>query len=504
MVSLDSNTPVLIGGGQVTHRAAGLDDALSPIELMAEAVRRAADDAGLQRVPVPDALQVVDLLSWKYRDPARFVAAALKITPRRTGLSTSGGNSPQSMVNRAAAAIRDGELELAVLTGAEAWRTRMRARKAGATLPWPVVPESVRPDEVIGKPLEMNLAAERARGIVMPVQIYPIFETALRAAAGESPEEHIVRVSELWAGFAAVAAGNPYAWSPFERSAEELRTPSPSNRMIGLPYTKSMNSNNDVDQGAALLICSVAKARALGVDPDRWVFVHAGTDCHEHTYVSHRWQFDRTPAVERGGRLALELAGVGIDDVGLVDLYSCFPSAVQLGARSLGLATHGETARPLTLTGGLNFAGGPWNNYVMHAIATMIGALRAGAGSGAGDLGLIWANGGYATKHAFGIYGTTPPADGFRHAEPQDEIDVLPRRELASEADAAGPATIEGYTVMFDRDGAPEQAIAACLLADGRRAWGTSSAAEVATAMCDGEWVGRAVTLLPTGELQPV
>ncbi|MEY2400735.1 MAG: acetyl-CoA C-acetyltransferase, partial [Ilumatobacteraceae bacterium] len=189
----------------------------------------------------------------------------------------------------------------------------------------------------------------------------------------------------------------------------------------------------------------------------------------------------------------LELAGCSIDDLGLIDLYSCFPSAVQLGARSLGLSLD----RQLTRTGGLPFAGGPWNNYVMHAIATMVADLRAEPG----ERGLVWANGGYVTKHSFGIYSTEPSADGFRHDHPQAEIDALPEREFATPVDAEGPATIEAYTVMHSRDGGPETAIGACLLADGRRAWGMSTEAGLAAAMCDGEWVGTRVTLSGSGVL---
>ena len=248
-----------------------------------------------------------------------------------------------------------------------------------------------------------------------------------------------------------------------------------------------MNSNNDVDMGAAVIICSVEAARRLGVAEDRWVFPHSGTDCHEHPFVSNRDTFARTPAIELGGKRALELAGLDIDDIAVVDLYSCFPSAVQLGAQSLGLSTD----RQLTRTGGLPFAGGPWNNYVMHAIATVVGDLREQPG----EHGLVWANGGYATKHAFGVYGTEPPAEGFRHAYPQDEIDALPSRELAAAEDAAGTATIEAYTVMHSREGLPEQAIATCLLADGRRAWGLSSDGDVMGALLDGEWVGTDVAL---------
>ncbi len=496
-MSVDPNTPVLIGGGQVSHHAAGLDDALSPIELIAEAVRRAATDAGLGAVPRPDALRVVELLSWRYRDPARFVAAALRVTPRVTGLSTGGGNTPQALVNRTAGEIRRGELELAVIAGAEAWRTRQRARRQIGRPPWTKIPETVVPDEVLGGPLEMNLPAEQEQGITLPIQLYPIFETALRAAAGETPAEHLVRISEMWARLSQVAATNPYAWSPVARAAEEIRTVSAANRMIGLPYPKAMNSNNDVDQGAAVLICSAAKARSLGVAEDRWIFVHSGSDCHEH-FVSHRPDFLRTPAIERGGAAALTLAGVGIDDIDLIDLYSCFPSAVQYGARSLGLPTDGS--RPLTLTGGLSFAGGPWNNYVTHALATMIGELRA-LGRGRA---LIWANGGHATKHSFGVYGTDPPAEPFRAADPQAEIDALPRRACAERGDSAGGARVEAYTVMHSRDGMPARAIAACVLGDDRRAWATSEDPDVAAAMCTGEWVGLPVAVDGDGGLHLV
>ena len=326
----------------------------------------------------------------------------------------------------------------------------------------------------------------------MPVQVYPMFETALRAAAGRTPEAHQEHLGRLWSGLSKVAARNPHAWIRDAKTPEEITTVSDSNRMIGLPYPKLMNSNNDVDMAAALIMCSAEAARRLGVPEDRWVFPHAGTDCHEHKYVSHRDTFSRTPAIELGGRRALELAGIGIDDVSIIDLYSCFPSAVQLGAQSLGI----DLDRQWSRTGGLTFAGGPWNNYVMHAIATVVQDLREQPG----EYGLVWANGGYATKHAFGVYSTTPP-DEFRHDDPQAEIDRLPRRELASVDDAVGPATIEAYTVMYSREAQPERPIAACLLADGRRAWGMSTDADLATAMCEGEWVGRSIELAADGIL---
>jgi acetyl-CoA C-acetyltransferase len=482
-MALDPRAPVIIGTGQTLQRASTLADARSPIELMAESVRAAAADAKLAEVPAIDSIRLVQFFSWRYNDPGPFLAEALGQTPRELAYTTGGGNTPQSLVNLTSLEIQAGKLDLAVLAGGETWRTRARARKEHHDFGWPKAPEGTKPQRTIGAELTMTHPLEAERGITTPVQLYPMFETALRAAAAESVEEHQVKISELWSRFSVVAAGNAYAWSQRALSPEEVRTPGPANRMIGFPYPKYMNSNNDVDMTAAVIICSVERARALGVPEDRWVFPHAGTDSHEHYFVSDRITFTDTPAIRIGGQRVLELAGVGIDDIEVVDLYSCFPSAVQLGAQSLGLSID----RQLTRTGGLSFAGGPWNNYVMHAIATVVADLRERPGA----LGLVWANGGFVTKHAFGVYSTTPPAAGFRHADPQAEIDALPKR--AVDGDATGDATVEAYTVMHTREGEPETALAACLLPSGARTWATSNDGGVAAAMCEGEWVGRGV-----------
>ena len=489
-MALDSHAPVIIGVGQTLQHTDDLDEALDPSLMMCSAIGDATVDAGLRSIPNPQSVRVVNLLTWKYGDPAYLIAQQLGLTPIETVYTTMGGQSPQSLVNATAAEIQAGDLDIAILAGGEARRTRVRARKSDHPLNWPSAPEDQMP-RVIGEDFVLNHPLELERGVMMPVQIYPIFESAIRARSGLTPEQHLGKISELWSRFSSVAAGNPYAWSRQAWTAEEIRTPSPMNRMVGLPYTKYMNSNNDVDMAAAVIMCSAGKAESLGVPRDRWVFVHAGTDCNEHQFVSNRWSFAETPAVELGGRRVLELAGCSIDDVALIDLYSCFPSAVQLGAQSLGLSLDGQ----LTRTGGLSFAGGPWNNYVMHAIATMVADLR----SAPGERGLVWANGGYVTKHSFGVYSTEPSTDGFRHDHPQTEIDALPQREFATPVDAEGPATIEAYSVMHSREGEPETPIAACLLADGRRAWGMSTEPGLAAAMCDGEWVGTRVNLNGAG-----
>jgi len=493
-MTLDPRTPILVGQGQVSQHTDDLATALDPIGLMAAAVTAAISDASLHGLPDADAIFAVRSLSTKHANPALAVAQRLGISSRRFGVTPHGGNMPQSLVNIAAKQIAAGEMSIAILTGGEATRSRNRARRSGIDLSWSAGVTGDSAPESIGEDLLMNHAIEIERKIAMPIQIYPMFETAIRAASGRSVDEHKQFIGELWSRFSKVAATNPTAWIRKEYSASEITTPSQANRVIGFPYTKLMNSNNDVDMGAALIICSVERAQTLGISKDKWVFLHSGTDCHEHNFVSHRDTFTETPAVRLGGEMAIHLANKTIDEIDIIDLYSCFPSAVQLGAASLGLSINSQ----LTRTGGLSFNGGPWNNYVMHAIGTVMRDLRAAPQQTA----LVWANGGYATKHAFGIYAMTPPTNGFRHGSPQKMVDSLPRRAVADAAQAVGPATIEAYSVMHDRDGAPEIVNAAVLLADGRRAWATSSEKDLATAMTIGEWVGTPTTLTSDGALR--
>ena len=224
---------------------------------------------------------------------------------------------------------------MAIVTGAECGRTWARLSKQGQPTGWSEAPGT--PDEMIGDDLVLWHDAEVARGIRMPIQMYPIFDIALRAALGESVDAHLRRISELWAGFSAVAAGNPNAWIRERKSAEEIRTPGPENRPVSFPYPMLMNSNSRVDMGAALVLTHEEMARKLGVPREKWVYPHAATDAHDHLFVSERDELHRSPAIRIAGGRALELAGVEPKDLAYRDLYSCFPSAVQVSARELGL-----------------------------------------------------------------------------------------------------------------------------------------------------------------------
>ncbi len=477
-MSLDPRTPVLVGIAQLEQRCDDPRAAREPLELMIDAARQAADDArspGL--LAAANSVRVIRGV-WPYENPARVVAERIGAPRAQTVGTVYGGNLVQLTLNQSALSIARGELEVVLMTGAECGNTQRKARAAGIQLEWSKAPGSY--DLVLGSDEAMWHDAERARGLRMPIQFYPMFDNALRFARGESIEEQARRRSELWESFSRVASGNPHAWIREPVSAREIRTVSRSNRPISFPYPKLMNSNSSVDQAAALILCSLDAARRFGVPEDRLVFPHAGTDAHDTYTVSTRDNLHSSPAIRYAGRRALELAGVTADELAHVDVYSCFPCAVEVAAGELGL----RRDRPLTVTGGLTFAGGPLNNYVMHSIARMAEVLREDRGK----RGLITANGGFLTKHAFGVYSTEPPARGFQYDDVQAQVEATPRREAV--VDHVGEVSLEAYTVMYG-EGGPEIAHAACLLPDGRRTWANLSEPGVLQAMTREEFCGR-------------
>mgnify|MGYP001169233212 FL=1 len=485
---MNPNTPVIIGVAQILKRGYDKTNFKEPIDLMVEASKKAAKDAGNPTlVENLDSVRVVRGW-WRYENPAGYVSAALGCKDAETVGTAYGGNMVQNLLNASAKDVLEGKNDLLILTGAEVGNAQAKARKLGESLPQKETEGAY--DRVIGDDKSMSSEAEIARGILRPIQIYPMFENALRAHLGETITDHNERVSELWAMFSAEAEKNPDAWISEAKTAREISSPGPRNRMISFPYPKLMNSNNAVDMSAAIILCSVEKAKSLGIDKSKWIYPWVGTEANDTYFVSERENLYSSPAIRIAGRRAMELAGLSPDKIDLVDLYSCFPSAVQIAARELGFSLD----RPLTVTGGLTFGGGPLNNYVMHSISRMVALLRESPEK----KGMITANGGFLTKHSFGIYSATSPVRDFQYENLQAEVNEMPTRE--SVADYEGPATLESYTVMFSNEN-PEIGHCACLTPEGKRTWANVTDNDVLELMQVEEFCGRRVLVDGKGNL---
>ncbi|MDI6101779.1 crotonase/enoyl-CoA hydratase family protein [Actinoplanes sp. NEAU-A12] len=461
---IDPRTPVIVGVGQVSDRStdpAGGD----PVSLAARALRLAAEDSGAG----PDLLREADLagyvasVSWQYQDGAALLARMVGASPAETVQTTIfGGDGSLRLLNDVAAAIAEGRASIAVVGGAEAASTAAAAERAGRDLGWPTQPDGAEPTRVIGGDAPANNDPETAAGLVAPIYLYALIETAVRGRLGLSPQAHLERITRLWSAYSEVAAANPHAWQPTAYTPEELATPTSGNRMISAPYPKLLTANLQVNQGSGIIVCSAAAAQEAGIAQDRWVFVHAGAHATEEWYVTERADLATSPAIKAIGDAVLGHSGVTIDDVKHIDLYACFPSAVQIAALELGLPID-DPSRPLTVTGGLTFAGGPGNNYTSHAVANLVPLLRAEPES----YGLATALGWYLTKHAATVLSARPPSTAFRDIDADPRLPRPPARRALREH--SGPAVLEACTVVYERDGSPGPAIVTAITPAGDR-----------------------------------
>jgi len=479
--------PVIVGVAQLVNRSEGPEDAREPLDLMTEVVRAAADDAQakglLERA---DSVQVVNTVSWAYRDAPGHLAEAIGAQPREKVYPAVGGNAPQWLVSRTADAIVRGDVRLAVIAGGDAMRSRARWREA-AQKRWR---RWSPPQQMLGDTRAGVNDIEVKHGAHLPARIYPLFETAIRAHRRRSIAQHQRHLGELCARLSQVAADNPYAWFPQARTAEEILTVTPENRMICFPYPKFMNAIMEVDQAAAVIMTSVAVARELGIPRERWVYLWGCGDAVDIWYFTGRPNLHASPALALAGRRALEMADLTIDEIDWFDLYSCFPCAVELACDALGIAE--DDPRSLTVTGGLACFGGPGNNYSMHAIASMVERLRREPER----KGLVSAMGWYVTKHSVGIYSGAPPEREWRRRDCAQDQAELDDRTHPTLVEAEGRGTVEGYGVGFDRSGEPETGIVVGRLDEGSRfIANTAPDRDLLLWMTEEEMVGRQATV---------
>ena len=476
-IEIDPRTPVLIGGGHFTQRTAQqgrFAEGEGPVPMLARAARMAAEDTGLG-VDILKAVDTVAVVRFtvdsaeagrlpvgQVPNPPRSLANAIGAAPKTEIYTAAGGNTPQALVNKSAEDIAEGRADVVLLAGCENLATILGALKSGVKL-------DAWGDDAGGEPEKFGdyrpgvNATEHAHGMRFPVNTYPLFENAIRGAKGRSVAFHQKKLGKLFQRFNAVAAANPESWFPTARTAEEIATPGEKNRYVGFPYTKYMNAVIEVDQAAAVIMTSVAKARELGVPDERMVYLHGCADVAEIWNVIERPDLSVSPAIRLMAREVFAMSGLSIGDIDHFDLYSCFPSAVEYALDAFGIPADDE--RGLTVTGGLPYFGGAGNNYVMHSIVMMLHKVREDAGS----FGLVTGNGWFATKHAAGIYSTEPTEGPWKRRDPktyQAEIDAIERPKVVVEAN--GKATIETYTVAHDRNG-PMLGIVIGRLEDGSR-----------------------------------
>ena len=467
-------TPVIAAVGEYVDRPKSPDQALEPVKLMVAALQACEADAGAKVLDQVGLLSLIGLVSWPYRDPVKQLAQDLGISPAEQVNASMGGETPIRLAHEAAARIVRGEDIVAAIVGGEAVNAVNHAKKSGARLNWT---PPVSRDEAVKFPSSRFAMSPVAKqlGVMDPAQIYPFYEVATQAAWGQTPEQATRESAELWSRYAAVAAENPFAWIRTAPNADAIGTVTPDNRLINWPYPKLMVANPSVNQSAAVVVMSLARARRLGIAEEKLVHIWGGAKAIEPEDYLQRDRYDHSAAQTAVLDKAVEIAGGDAKRFRRLELYSCFPVVPKMALRTLKLDP-AKTAP--TVAGGLTFFGGPLNNYMSHAIAAMVRALRAEPG----ELGLLYGQGGYVNKHHTLVVSTKPapqqmPAD----YSVQDTADTARGPAPPLMENYTGPAQVETYTVTYARDGGPIEGIVIARTPDGARVMARAPASDPET-----------------------
>lgn len=466
----EDRIPVIVGIGEIVDRPKEIIEGLEPLDLLEQALRRAEADAGAKLLGEVQSLDVVNFLSWRYRDPEKLLAQRLGVSPVHCYYGPVGGESPIRFIHEAAKRIARGECSVAAVCGAEAQSTATKAERVGVKLPWTPfahdVPEPKR-GAAFQKPLAIKL------GVFRPVTVYPFYEAASSAHWGQTPREAMAESGTLWSRYAAVAAQNPNSWLKRRYAPEEITTPTADNRLIAWPYNKLMVANPSVNMGGALLLTSLAKARAACIAEDRLVYPLGGASAEEPPDYLVRDQFYESHPQNAVLKAVMDIAGGDGKKFDAIELYSCFPCVPKMARRTLGLDADVQPS----VNGGLTFFGAPLNTYMTHAACAMVRRLRGGD-----KLGLLYGQGGFVTKHHALVVSKTPPRDALtQETSVQGEADRNRRAVPEFVTEASGKGKVESFTVLYGRGGDAEHGVVMLRTADARRTLARIPASDHAT-----------------------
>jgi acetyl-CoA C-acetyltransferase len=509
MTTLAPNTPVIIGVGFYQNHAENPLDCPEPFELMVNAVRDAARDAvqnaqlstGSEKILAELDSISVEQGMWQYRNPGKLILDAIGNTKAKSILADLGVLQLNPLFD-VFEAITSGKQQMGVVTGGEAKFRELRAKITGVAVSNTVQGDDTpAPDVYHPTPDPFATEAESTAGIFMPVELFAIIESALRYHKGLGVEEHRDTVAQLYSGFSEIAAKNPHAWSREVVSANDIRNAVGKNAMLAFPYTKKHNSQWNVNQAVAIIVCSARKAQELGLDSSRWIYPVAAVQSRHVVCLAEQKQLHSHPGTRMAGQRAYQLAGITPQQVNAADLYSCFPSAVQSFALDLQL----EDVCPLSVTGSMAFAGGPYNHGALDGVARMVEVLRSGEGIALGEsigksmatsekrFGLTSNLSGIFGKQAVALFSNRPNDNGYCFDDITDAVKAVDI-PLPSTTDYQGAGTIVGYTVCYNKDEVSHGFIY-CDTADGRRTVAKSMDKGLLEQMTREEFVGKPVNI---------
>jgi len=485
--TLPANTPILVGYATCQQKTTDLSQSQEALSLMLEASEKAAKHSGAsdalltqcERIYVPEGM-------WGYKDPARLIAEKIGAN-NATSVFAAIGITQQTLMADACKRIQLGEHDVVLVTGGEAKFRSLQATIQGIDVSETTQSDDTTPDVRMQPDAELWLLEETTAGLGMPVSYYSVMESAYRKAKGLSIDENRDQLAQMYSDFSKVASQNPHAWKQDVVEAEHIRNPSAKNKMLAFPYTKLHNTSWNVDQSCAMFFTSVGKAQELGIDESLWIYPHVSTENNAMLAVSQRPDIHRSIGAELAAKAALEHTGANPNDIKILDLYSCFPVAVEIYADAFGIdGRHGYTC-----TGGMPFAGGPLNNYALQAACRVFELLDASDDKS--QFGLTSSVSGLITKQGFGLWSKQAPNKAFDLVDVSEAVSAQ-EKPLEMISSYQGNASIVGYTVTFQGEN-PQRAIIIADTEDGKRTVSWSEDEALMQAMMQEEYCGKNVTI---------
>lgn len=496
----EDNTPVIVGVAQCSEElSVDLVSASSFVDLASQALASALNQTGVGSL----ASHIDCLVATRGlvdSDPSQIfgfgrpdnhpaaIAKRVGATPKRCVLDCVGGQTPQKLVGEFFSELYAGTCDFVALCGSEVVQNVRAAQRQNIALDWSEQIGGEFEDRGLHNGTKLSCRADLEHQMFRPIQYYGLMETARRGRLGLNKADYELKMGEFFEQFSAVARNNPHALDRRGLSAAEIIADDPKNPEICSPYRKNLIAKDGVNLAAAVVMTTVGKARSLGIPEEHWVYLHGQADSAEPVLLE-RPDISSSPAMQSALKGALESASITADDIAAFDLYSCFPIVPMEACAYLGIK-NGDP-RPITMTGGLPFFGGPGNNYSMHGIVEVVEFVRQKAGA----FGLVYANGGWMSKHSVGVYSTRPSNSWkpFDSTALQSALDRLPKKVI--EYRPRGEALLESYIIEYVK-GEPVVALIVASMKDtGRRCYAISNPKDTQTfkRMVDEDCLGETV-----------
>jgi len=470
------NTPVVIGISSIQQKGS-YDDLDEALILMEKATQKAISDS-----TNPNIVNYIDQIQipkgfWKYRDPGKWIAKRNGMKSAKTTV-TKIGVLQQNLINTACKDIVDGKINASLIIGGEARYKKIQALKENKVF---VETElNTNPDYYVKADHDLQTQDERDELGLMAVGYYAILETAYRAQKKLSIQEHKEKISELYEIFSKIAKENPDGWLDKSLVASEIIKVSKSNPLQALPYNKFHCTTWNVNQASAMIICSENLANNLDIPLSKRVYPVASSESNHMIAPIQRPHLSKSYGLDLAVKFIKDVCRNNNIEPNLYELYSCFPIAVQMFSDSLGLNEN----QSKTVTGGMSFAGGPLNNYMIHSTVKMLSKIR----SDHSNIGLVTGVSGMMTKQALALWSKKPLIDFIsKDVTKEAKLEEAP---VQMSEELEGMAMIIGYTIFKDNNGELKAVIYSEDSKKKRKVL-ISYDNEILKSMGEEEWVGK-------------